>query len=538
MRRLSTSAWRGLSLHNWRARRHERRRFDQFAARCRHLRPAPRTGQGGPGEGAPALIVGHNFTEARGIWTFTEILRDAGYVPAVLVFETRHQALRPYYESAGVREFIAWSTPQPEAYTDEARAWLQQCASFADLLRADHRGVRIGRAALSSLLRESQTGLHDIDLPGPDPRLIRTLAVALASADAASDLMQRLKPGLTLSYEMEYSPRRELFDATLASGGAVVMAARAPHRDDFMVKRYATRDGHAHPTAPSEATWQHLRDMPWDAARRRALEDAIAQSYRGDDWWGVPTIALDRAEPPDSLRRRLGLDPGRKTAVIFPHVPWDASFCWGTDLFGDYQTWLLEILRAACSNPRVNWVVRIHPANVLKSRAMSAGGDPVELASIRQQLGTLPPHITVLPADAPVATPALLGIADYCLTVRGTVGLEAASLGIPVLTAGTGRYDRRGFTVDSGSPAELLDRVRAIDDLPPLTAPQRELAQRFAYGMFVLRPVPLMPALGRSLSGEISSIDDAIRRDPCLRAFREWLRTPAGEDFLVSDSAC
>ena len=37
---------------------------------------------------------------------------------------------------------------------------------------------------------------------------------------------------------------------------------------------------------------------------------------------------------------------------------------------------------------------------------------------------------------------------DFALTVRGTVGCELACYGVPVITAGTGRYSHQGFTVD------------------------------------------------------------------------------------------
>ena len=80
---------------------------------------------------------------------------------------------------------------------------------------------------------------------------------------------------------------------------------------------------------------------------------------------------------------------------------------------------------------------------------------------------------------------------DYCLTVRGTIGIEAASFGIRVLTAGTGRYDHRGFTTDSETRETYLARIAAIETLPRLSAAEQELAERFAYGAFMLRPFAL-----------------------------------------------
>ena len=47
--------------------------------------------------------------------------------------------------------------------------------------------------------------------------------------------------------------------------------------------------------------------------------------------------------------------------------------------------------------------------------------------------------------DSSVSTFSLIRLMDYCLTVRGTVGLRSTIFGKLVLTAGAGRYDKFGF---------------------------------------------------------------------------------------------
>src|SRR5262249_4936422 len=111
-----------------------------------------------------------------------------------------------------------------------------------------------------------------------------------------------------------------------------------------------------------------------------------------------------------------------------------------------------------------------------------------EVAAIRRRIGTLPPHVKLIPPDTRINTYSLFAIMDYCLTVRGTIGIEAASMGIRVLTAGTGRYDHRGFTTDSASAEEYLDRLAQLHTLGPPGAHERELAERYAYAAFLLRP--------------------------------------------------
>ena len=45
----------------------------------------------------------------------------------------------------------------------------------------------------------------------------------------------------------------------------------------------------------------------------------------------------------DELTGRLGLDPGLRTALVFPHIFWDGTFFWGHDLFPNYEAFFAEV---------------------------------------------------------------------------------------------------------------------------------------------------------------------------------------------------
>jgi hypothetical protein len=130
--------------------------------------------------------------------------------------------------------------------------------------------------------------------------------------------------------------------------------------------------------------------------------------------------------------------------------------------------------------------------------------------------------VTLVYPDTQLNTYSLFQVADYAVTVRGTVGIESGLFGIPVVTAGTGRYDRRGFTLDSSSRDEYLHKLATLETYPSLSAGQIELAERYAYGVFLGRPLTL------------SSISLAYERDgkatPKVkvhnRTREEWLSAP------------
>ena len=187
----------------------------------------------------------------------------------------------------------------------------------------------------------------------------------------------------------------------------------------------------------------------------------------------------------------------------------------------------------------MNWIVKLHPASVVKDRRDGYAGEPSEVTAMRETLGELPAHIAFLPPDSPVSTLALYDLMDYCLTVRGTVGIEGAMFGKTVLTAGTGRYDGYGFTIDSTGSDEYLSRLAAIETIPAPAGAETELARRYAYGLFMLRPLALRTMHFRYRQDESATLelaldlpeDRPIQGMPDIACLADWLM--GDEDDLI-----
>jgi hypothetical protein len=343
-----------------------------------------------------------------------------------------------------------------------------------------------------------------------------------------------------------YTPEAEMFDACVSAGVDTFIWAAGHKSNTIMLKRYTRATREQHPKSLSQESWERVKAMPWTERHRQQLHEELHGSYASGDWQShVGTQFNKRLAEAQDVRRQLGLDPAKKTAVIFPHILWDGSLCWGTDLFIGYEEWLIETVRAAASNRQMNWILKIHPAHVGKSVKAGRTGEPAEMLAVRKHIGVLPPHIRLVPPEHPLSTFSLYSVMDACVTVRGTVGIEAARLGIPVVTGGTGRYSGKGFTVDSASRAEYLQRLAHIQDIPRLTPAQQELAERFAYGTFLLRPlhvtcatseyrpedVAITGSAHRTVRINISSPDE-WHRAPDLRLFADWLNSDA-LDFMT-----
>ncbi|MFQ5923136.1 MAG: hypothetical protein ACE5M4_09855 [Anaerolineales bacterium] len=487
------------------------------------------------------LLVASNFlTAIKTEMSFLIAMRAAGFDPSVLTW--RHQAwvLRAF-KLWGVEEFFFWEDFLPKA---SAMPRIPDITSFDDVLALQVRGTRVGKYSASWVMRQERLGRFDPSDSNAWKMLMDGISEGARYVYAADGILKAASPNTVILVERGYSPWGQLFDLCLHRGVDVLQWIAAHKNDALILKRYNQQNQHLHPSSLSTETWEWSKRMPWGENQVNALDDELRQTYLSGEWYGeVGTQFSKEMKSPADLRAQLKLDPRKKTAIIFPHLFWDGTFFFGHDLFEDYEDWFVNTIRAAANNPRLNWIIKVHPANVIKRHRDSYRGEYSEITAIRRSIGDLPRHIKLLGAESNISTYSVLSIMDYCLTVRGTVGIEAASMGIPVLTAGTGRFDHLGFTLDSESVEEFLERLNTIENIEPLPAGSRELAQRYAYALFLLRPFQLSSLSFRYsqdstaslvVSFEVDTVRDLVEA-PDMQAFAEWACLSKAEDWIAGE---
>ena len=79
----------------------------------------------------------------------------------------------------------------------------------------------------------------------------------------------------------------------------------------------------------------------------------------------------------------------------------------------------------------------------------------LEIKAIIDEFGKVPENLTIIEPDTEINTLSFIDFIDYGITVRGTIGLELSSFGKVVVTAGSGRYDGNGFTLDAKSKKNI-----------------------------------------------------------------------------------
>lgn len=491
-----------------------------------------------------ALVVGYDTVKLASYQTpVLCALRMAGYRTIILVSSGRG-ATADFYKTLGASAVVGTEEVGSPVLSDLVREIASSVKTQADVIGLHYRGIAIGRFVVSTLMRRLRRGSIDplsADVVQP---LHQAIAASLRAVDIAQHVVARYRPALVSFIDRGYTPDGELFEVALAAG-AKAFTLNGAHRGGLiMSKRYGAANKDRHFAAPSSETWDKLRDMPWGDTQWHALRDEIEKSYRSGTWYDeVGTQFNKKVMARENVVNALGIDPAKRTAVIFPHLFWDATFFWGEDLFADYNEWFCEALKCAAANDRLNWVVKIHPAGLVKDIRDGYRGESSESIAIRETLGTLPSHIKLIPSDSPISTFSLFDVMDYCLTVRGTIGIEMAAFGATVVTAGTGRYDGFGFTVDPRSRAEYIELLSKLETLPPPSGHQVELARRYAYGLFLARPLALESIRFHYLKDAAASMQIELGIEPSqpldtvrdLRILSAWLGNDRQEDLIGVD---
>ena len=531
-RYLSSSARRDADL-----RRAHALRYEEFAARYGALLDGR---VAGAVSDRVALVSLGQYPETFYELSIVKALELAGYRAAVLIHG--YPWLVDFFRLAGVEDAFNWRTFTTHGNESVAADIVASCHTLRDLMEVDHHGSRIGRHALSTALRSTKRGTFDLECELDRQVLTELVASSLSYADAASRVLDHVEPDLIVMIDKGYMPRAQLFDHAMQRGIETVSWANTHKSNAIMLSRSNAANSNQNNNTLSDASWDSARGRPLTAQERNELHDELYRGYAENQWFIVDgTQRNTRMLDADFVRSELGLDPAKKTAVVFSHITWHATLFWGNSLFETYEDWLAETVRAAIGNDKVNWVVKIHPAHIGKGLRERFYAEPAEAVALGE-LGELPAHITVLPADSDISTHSLFTAMDYCVTVRGTVGVESAVLGIPVLTAGDGPYSGRGFTIDSASQAEYLNRVSHIDAVPSPTEEQRALAEQFAYAYFISRTLELETitleyheSLAPELAdGRVNLRDgDDWRSAADIKTIADWLNDPTRVDLLT-----
>jgi hypothetical protein len=419
---------------------------------------------------------------------------------------------------------------------------LDRLASFRDFKDYEYQGIPVGKMALSTFSRQRATGIMDVADPESRAAVRYWLEYLHKALKVAEQLYEAERVSMLFFTEVFMEEYGALYYAALKNGLNVVRFAGTVRDNAIVVQHLTEESDRTHFSSISANSWERILGYPDTPKMDAELEQNFADRY-GDRWGLSKRNQLNtRIMPVDEARALLKVPEGRKVAVIYSHILYDTLFFNGEDLFENYADWLVQTVKAACANPNLLWFIKVHPSNLWRGEfEYYHGGKYEEVRLIEQYIGELPEHVRFVYPDTPISPYTWMQVADFGVTVRGTSGIELGALGKTVVTAGSGRYEDVGFTLNSASVEEYLDVLSRLREVPQPTDRQRWLARRFAYATFCMKPFTLdfLTPVIRSGRKSIFSSDDLVylgRRGEVapdsMRRFAEWSRDRSEIDFL------
>jgi len=177
----------------------------------------------------------------------------------------------------------------------------------------------------------------------------------------------------------------------------------------------------------------------------------------------------------------------RSLVTLLTNVMWDAQLHYKSNAFPNMLDWVLQSIRYFANRPDLQLVIRVHPAEVrggLPSRQLVA-------EEIARAFPAVPPNVFVIPPEHHASTYALLAHSDCALIYNTKTGIEAASMGLPVIVAGEAWIRNKGLTIDAASREDyyrILDRLPGPDRMPESSIAR---ARKYAYHFFFRRMIPV-----------------------------------------------
>jgi hypothetical protein len=354
-----------------------------------------------------------------------------------------------------------------------------------------------------------------------DPELPVYLANVLAYLGAADALVGEGKFDLViLSHALDYTYSAIAWAAIRRQIPVLVLYG------DFGTSRFfhlrEASDLFAYPGRPTN---EELGEMPRHAQellRQQGASQLHARlSGQTDDLGAIYAYVRRRGSVDKaSLAQRFGWDPCKPIVGVYNSNWFDYPHALGLNYFRDFLDWIEQTLAVARTHDSINWLFKAHPCDDWYA---SIKGTRLEDLIKATNL----PHIGL--ADKSWNGMDLIRTLDGVVTCHGTIGIEATSLGTPVLTSYLGWYGHAGFVVNPGSRDGYLSALKTEWWKGVDKAAAQARAELFAgwmfcvpdwHGDYVLQDDSRQEAIYKDLQRFLEANAVALARE--VREIRDW----------------
>ncbi len=343
-----------------------------------------------------------------------------------------------------VFDFFAKSQDFSRLSTDMAKKLCQTLDSPEDILKWSLPFAMPSDFLYDYILKKQKQAFVKID----DPEFINYVRLFLDSAFAANYIIKKFKPDLVISSHT-IGWNLPLVWLALTHSIKVVI----PFGDAGVFRFWQIWRPSEIYNVMSRPTYDHFlktsdnhKDALWEIGikylnnRLNGKTTNLGAIYA----YGKRHKKVDKKQ----ICSNFNWDKNKRIIAVYASNWFDFPHAVGMSNFRDYYDWILMTLENAKENKNVNWLFKGHPCDDWY------GGLTLEDAIKFSDFD----HIKLADKDWQGAS--MIDAIDGIITYRGTIGLEATSVGIPVMVADKGWYDDWGFVKCPKSREEYLQLLK------------------------------------------------------------------------------
>ena len=419
---------------------------------------------------------------------------------------------------------------------------VEKLNNFDEVKNFEYKDMPIGKMALSTYSRMNLTGLLELSSKESKAEVKFWILYLLKCVFISQKLLKEENISMLIFTEVFMEEYGSIYYAALKMNLNIIRMAGTVRDNAIVVQHLTEESDRTHFSSFNKNTWLRLLKKPLSEKVKIQLDQNFHDRY--SDKWDMSSRNQPNTEIMDIDKAKIlsNVPPDKKVAIIYSHILYDTLFFNGEDIYKNYADWLIETIRAACKNENLYWLIKIHPSNTWRGEldSLVEKGKYEELRIIEKKIGALPNHIDFIYPDTPISPYTWLQIADIGITTRGTSGIELGALGKTVLTAGTGRYEEIGFTINSKTPQEYENNLKNLHKVES-SKESIDLGIRFAFSTFCLKPFTLdfLDPIPRKGKDKIKSTDDltySIKKldemPQSIDRYIDWSFKKAEVDFI------
>lgn len=373
---------------------------------------------------------------------------------------------------------------------------LKKFKNINDIKKYKYKNVSCGKIALSSTFRELNKDQFNLKNVNHIEILTKYIKRSQSYVDAVLNFISNHKVKAAIFSDPGYVGQGELFQILTQKNINCYQFIIFTGHNNIIFKKYNKSNSTDHFDKIEKDYWLKIKKSFKSKKKINKLVIKKLQNLYSKKLWypSVGTTLNEKRFSKKEIYKKLGFKKKKPLGVIFNHIFWDGTFFYGNDLFDTYKEWFEETCKTASKNKNINWLIKPHPANIVQMKRNNFHfNSKLEEEVILYKLfgNILPDNIKIIKHSDKISSLDLYQILDYCITVRGTTGLESAVFGKDVILAGSGRYDNLGFTKDFKSKFKYLNFIKRLKGNKKKNIETTRLASYYAYIIYFKKSLNL-----------------------------------------------